>query len=398
MKTNAHLNILDYTIRSIFRHPITHISVIVIFSVVIFIAASLLFVIRSLLFEAENIISFSSEITVQKLIGGRQVPISIDIADEIGKIPGVRAVRPRVWGYLYDNVSGANYTIWGIRDDDIDRLKTMGLSFEEGGFWQGGDRGRIVVGAKLPGSIGLGGVRSLTLTGPSGESESFTIVGLFGVPSSLMTADLILMDEADARDFFGFTDDIATDIMVEVANPVEIAMIAGKIFALFPSCRVVSRAQLMRTYEAVFGYRGGFVIFAWFGCLVAFLFLLWNKGSVMTPSERKELGILKAVGWSTTDVMEVKILEAAIIGLISFAIGFITAYLHVYFFGAMLFKPVLFGWSVLYPDFRLRPVWEVGPIALLFIMTILPYLAASILPAWRSASIDPDDLLRGDKE
>jgi ABC-type lipoprotein release transport system permease subunit len=395
MNANRHTNILDYALRSIRRRWTFHISVIVIFSIVVFIAASLLFTIKSLSVEAENILTFSPDLTVQYLAGGRQVPIPISISDEIERIPGVKDAGPRVWGYLYDNISGANYTIWGVRHEDITELVSKDLSFVEGSFWDSGECGKIVVGASLKDTIGLGDRRSLSLTGPSGETKNFTIVGILGLPSSLMTADMIFMSEDDVRDFFNFQDNLATDLIVDVANPSEVPMIAKKIFDLYPSCRVISKTQLTRTYEAVFGYRGGVVLFTWFGCLVAFLILLLNKGSIITPGERKELGILKALGWSTADIMEEKVFEAGMIALLSFSIGFIGAYLHVYVFGAVLLRPILFGWSVLYPDFRLVPVFEAGPIILIFIMTVVPYFAASVFPAWKSASFESDDLLRG---
>jgi ABC-type lipoprotein release transport system permease subunit len=395
MSIHKHLNVIDYVLSSVVRRYASHIPVMIVFTIIIFVAASFLFAIRSLSWEARRVLSFSPEITVQYLAGGRQVPVPLSLAGALRGIPGVGAARPRIWGYLYDRTSGANYTVWGIGDGDVLRMRSAGISLEDGSFWEKGERGRIVLGRALLEGRGWGRARNLTLTDSAGNPRSFVVSGFLKASSSLVAVDMILMDEEDAGEFLHMEKGFATDIVLEVANPAEVATIVVKIYNINRSLRVVSRAQVLRTYEAVFSYRGGFALFLWTGCLLAFLVLLWHRGGGVSAGERKELGLLKAVGWSTADIMEAKLFEAGIIAILSLFFGLIAAYLHVYVFGAALLKPVLFGWSVLYPAFELVPVREPGPLLLLVAVTLVPFFAVSIMQAWRSSSIETDDLLRG---
>jgi lipoprotein-releasing system permease protein len=55
---------------------------------------------------------------------------------------------------------------------------------------------------------------------------------------------------------------------------------------------------------------------------------------------------------------------------------------------------VLKGWSTLYPDFKLTPFISGYQIAILFFFTVIPYTVATIIPAWRAATIDPDVIMR----
>jgi ABC-type lipoprotein release transport system permease subunit len=53
------------------------------------------------------------------------------------------------------------------------------------------------------------------------------------------------------------------------------------------------------------------------------------------------------------------------------------------------------GWSVLRPDLRLVPSMAAGDILLIMAFTVIPYLAATVIPAWRSATVPADSALGG---
>jgi len=67
----------------------------------------------------------------------------------------------------------------------------------------------------------------------------------------------------------------------------------------------------------------------------------------------------------------------------------------VFFFSASLFRPVLIGWSVIHPSFHLAPPLLFENFLLIFCLSVLPYLAATVIPAWRSASVPADSALSG---
>jgi ABC-type lipoprotein release transport system permease subunit len=42
----------------------------------------------------------------------------------------------------------------------------------------------------------------------------------------------------------------------------------------------------------------------------------------------------------------------------------------------------------------LAPQIDLAQIATLFFLTLLPYVAATIAPVWRAATLDPDEVMR----
>jgi ABC-type lipoprotein release transport system permease subunit len=64
--------------------------------------------------------------------------------------------------------------------------------------------------------------------------------------------------------------------------------------------------------------------------LLAFVIFVWDKASGLSAGERREIGILKAVGWETSDVIQMKFWEGAMISLTAFFTGVILAYVHVF--------------------------------------------------------------------
>jgi ABC-type lipoprotein release transport system permease subunit len=128
---------------------------------------------------------------------------------------------------------------------------------------------------------------------------------------------------------------------------------------------------------------------------MAFVIFAWDKASGLSAEERKEIGILKAVGWDTGDVLLIKFWEGAAVSLSAFLSGVFLAYLHVFIAAAPLVEPVLKGWSVLYPRLRLAPVLDFSQLAVLFFLTVVPYTVVTIVPAWRAATVDPDAVMRG---
>ena len=57
--------------------------------------------------------------------------------------------------------------------------------------------------------------------------------------------------------------------------------------------------------------------------------------------------------------------------------------------------PLLKGWSVLFPEFQFRPQAEPLQILTVFLLTVVPYLMVTLVPAWKAAVIEPDEALRG---
>ncbi|MCG8487026.1 MAG: FtsX-like permease family protein [Chromatiales bacterium] len=370
-----HRYFIDYTLGTMLRHKGKSLGLLTVYTLIIFMLASVMLFSHAMRSEAVTLLADSPEIVVQRIQAGRSVMMPAEYLERIGKLRGVTEKRGRLWGYYYDPTVKANYTVMTSEQDQ--------LSMND-----------IAIGKGIARTRGLSIGDYLTLRSHEGKAFSFKVMRLLESESELISSDLLLMSTEAYRRLFGIEASVYTDLVLSVRNPREIQKIAEKLTLLLPDSRPILREEILRTYESLFSWRQGVMLILLLGSVLAFVIFAWDKASGLSAEERKEIGILKAVGWETGEVMRMKFWEGAIISLMAFLCGYLAAYLHVFYTSAGLFEPVLKGWSVLYPSFQLTPSVDGLQLATLFFFTVLPYILATIVPVWRSSITDPDLVMR----
>ena len=367
--------LIEYTISSLLRHPGKNLGLILVYALIVFLLASVTLFTHALRTEARMILSGSPEIILQKMTAGRHDLIPAAYLETIGRVRGISSKRGRLWGYFYDPAVKANYTLMVPKDRRL-------------------DGNSVTIGAGIARTRGISIGDVLTLRAADGRSFPFEISGILPAESELVSADLILLSESRFRDFFGFPEDRFTDLVFEVRNPRELRTIAEKLSLKLPDTRPILRDEILRTYDSLFGWRQGIVFVLLAGALLAFVIFAWDRASGLSAEERREIGILKAIGWETADVIRMKFWEGSLISFSAFLVGFLAAYVHVFFASAILFEHVLKGWAILYPEFQLTPFIDGLQLVTLMFFSVFPYTVATIIPIWRAAIADPDAVMR----
>ncbi len=381
------LKILEYALSSLARRKFKNFSIIAIYSFTIASLASILLLTHSLKEIAVNVLADGPDIVVQRLTGGRHDMIPASNAQAIEKLIGVGRVTPRIWGYYYDGLYQTNYTILGVHE------KLPPLEMVKGRMVARDGECTVGQGVATTQNAEIG--NELLLINSKGIGHTCEITGMFKAQSNLWTNDLILFSQDDLQRFFATPDGLATDIIVEVYNPKEIPVVAQKIKQLFPDTRPVTLNEILHTYQSVFNWRSGMMLTIFASSLIAFSILAWDKATGISGEEKQEIGILKAIGWDTSDILALKFSEGSVISVTSFLLGISLAYIHVFLLGAPLLVPVLKGWSVLFPRLQLVPYVDMYQIFTLGFLTIIPYMASTVLPSWKSAITDPESIMRG---
>lgn len=387
------LNILDYALYSLRRKFFKNASVLIIFILVIFLFASFQLVSRALTEAAQKILATAPDITVQQLSAGRQVEIATSAKAQLAPIFGIKTIDDRIWGYYFDASNGANYTIIGLSTLVNDSFSTPQFGIYEGRLPAADKRGQVVISDTVRRLLQLGNRKNFSLFRPDLTQASFKTVGLFTKKTDILTADLIVMNLADARDLFAIADGFVTDLLVAVANPEEIDTIARKISEKLPGSRVITRNQILKTYKVVFTWRSGLGTICLLTALAAFVVLAWDKASGLSQEEIKEVGILKILGWQTGDIIFLRFCESLSLALLAFCCGYLLAWVHVVFLNGALFRPVFLGWSVIRPNVTLAPPFAAADLLVVFSLSVIPYLCATAVPAWRAATVRADKVI-----
>ncbi|HCK80403.1 MAG TPA: FtsX-like permease family protein [Candidatus Competibacter sp.] len=368
--------LIDYTLAALLRRKTRNLGLLLVYALLVFLFASVLLLSQGLRREAAALLQDAPEVIVQRLAAGRHDLLPADWLDSLRRIRGVSDARGRLWGYYYDPAVKANYTVMAAAERPL-------------------AEGEILIGAALARvrAIGVGDVFSLRAA--SGPPALFKVAGILEPSSELLSADLLLLSESGFRALFQFPPERYTDAVLTVSNPREASTVARKIALALPSSRPILRSEMLRTYDAVFDWREGVTFLALAAPLLAFAVLAWDKAAGLSAEEKREIGILKAIGWETGDILRMKLWEGALLSLTAFLLGYLLAWWQVFHGGARLFAPILKGWAVLYPDFRLTPTVDPGQILIVLAVTVVPYIVATLVPGWRAAIADPDAAMRG---
>jgi ABC-type lipoprotein release transport system permease subunit len=386
--------LLMYALGALVRRRGRNTAIAVGLTLVVGLFASVLFLGDALRAEVEAGTRHVPDLGVQRLVAGRPALVPVDTARAIAAIPGVRSVTPRVWGYLFAPPISANVTVLGA-----DGREALPPTLVAGRALRPGERGACVLGAALADALGVRAGDEIALAGaPGADPEGvhlLRVVGTFRDASALRTADLLVTSDADARALLGVADGFATDLAVTLTTPDEARVATEKILRLIPGARVIEKERLRRAYALTLDGRSGLLTAALLPALAALLLLAWDRLTGLTETERRELGVLKAVGWEVRDVLTARVWESALVAVCGATLGVLAAYAYVFLAQAPGLAGALFGWSALYPPLRLTPQVDAAQTLALVAGVAVPFVAVGLVPAWRAATLDPDRALRG---
>jgi len=371
--------LIDFAVSSLLRRKWRNGGLVAVYTLIVFVLGSIMMFGDAIRREAAAVLKGAPEVTAQAMLMGRHDFVTRADIQKLGTLRGVTHIEGRLWGYHYDTASAANYTL------QVPTARDSAHALAPG---------ETIVGEGVARVRKLSPGKYLFLVSAEGKLLKLKVRDTLSTASAIISSDLVLVSEADFRAFYNLGSDVFTDIAMRITNPQEVSKAAEKAALRLPGFRFVTRADMLRTYEALFSWREGLLLAVFAGALLAFIILAWDKASGLSAEERREIGILKGIGWDTGDVIALKMWEGGLVSVTAFLLGIVLAYGHVFLFSAPLLEPVLKGWSTLYPRFPLTPSVDALELSTLAFLSIVPYMAAIVVPVWRAASADPDAVMR----
>ncbi len=391
-KINVYL--LEYAINSILRQKYKSFFIIAILTLLVSLLTSVFFIANSIKYELNSTLDALPDIVVQKVKAQRYCDIDVKDADTILDIAGVIDAVPRVWGYYYFENAGVNFSIVGIDEFESQYKKSLSLIVDKQqlDFSKGAS---MLVGKGVSRIMKKNYYKEyFNFIKPDGTLKKVYLAGVFDADTQLESNDMIVMTKEDAREIFDMPESKATDIVLKVSNPSEVAMIASKIKLLFVDTRVITKDDLKVSYQNIFDYKSGIFLALFIISLFTFFMIIYDKASGLSNEETREVGILKAIGWRVEDILQEKFYEGFIISFISYMLGVILAFCFVYVFDAPLLQNIFTGYSQLKTSFELVFVFDMQTLFLVFFLSVPIYIAATIIPSWKIATLDADEVIR----
>ena len=185
-----------------------------------------------------------------------------------------------------------------------------------------------------------------------------------------------------------------SDILLEISNKAEVDFLADKIRRYHHDLRVITKSEMLRKYENLYDFKSGWFLALLLTSVLAFAIILYDKSSGISSEEKREIAILKALGWDISDIIKFKLIEASILSMLTFFIALNLAIFFVYFLKAPILSEVFSGFSNLKLDFDLIFVFDFKLVVLLFLLSVPLYVAVSIIPAYKASVRDIGEVLR----
>ena len=88
-------------------------------------------------------------------------------------------------------------------------------------------------------------------------------------------------------------------------------------------------------------------------------------------------------------------MEGTVLGVLAGSAGIVLGVFYNAVLNAPVLKDVMLGWATLYPAFPVPFAVTLQSIFLMYAITIIPVLFATVIPSWLNATVDPDIAMRG---
>ena len=392
MKNSVFFNFLFLLLS---KHKSKHIAIFIISILIVFLISSVLFISNSLKKEVFFTLNNQSDFVIQKTNNGKIFDTPISWIDDFSSINGLKNLQQRVYGQYYFMPENVYFTIVGVdlfeentNKNINDLLKTLNIS----NFLQNDS---MIIG---------NGIKKIFDKYHYFDSYDFKLLDKNTInikifkdlpkEANLVANDLIIMDINLAKKILNIDEENSTDIVLNVPNDLEKQNIKEQLILKHSNIRILQKENLKKEYENMFNYKGGIFLVLFIVVIFTFILILYQRYSMISSSDKKEIGILKAVGWSIKDIIKLKIIENFIVGFMAFIIGVIIAYIFVFILNAPILKNIFIGFSNVQNDFILNANIEFTTLITLFLFFIIPFLSAVLIPVWKIAVIDANESMK----
>lgn len=344
--------------------------------------------------KAQSLLSVDegADIYVTMDLFGRNGVIPIADAAAIKTMDGVFEAVPRVVGRIA--INGRSAVLLGI---PIDR-RTYDLTIIQGAPPQPGE---VAIGKKLAQALNLGadgqigiGARAISIIDhvPYFMKKMYRVSGILDASADIRTADLVLMDINDAVSVYEM-DGFATDIAI-YTKPGASARVNEGLMKMNSAYRIQSK-ELVKTYvERGLNTRGGvFTALYLVAIAVAVPAVLVSTG-IGLPERKKEIGVLKATGWRTSDVMEMTVFETVLYAVTGASAAFLVSFIWVRLLNGFFIARLFISGTGDIPSFPVPSQFFPLPFFYAIFLALTVTMVGSIITTWRTAAVAPGEALR----
>jgi len=350
-------------------------------------------------------------ITTKKFSEKRQFyPVTENIAQPEEIIAAIKAdpeISPQLslitervnFGVLLANQGNNKYAAALAGDAEIEKeLLLLQNSLQKGGRYLQSER-ETIIGAKIADALNLKLGDTLKVMTPGADYalhlRKFAVVGIFETGLNLLDDKFFQIPLSDAKKLLRMGGS-TQQIIIMLKDYKKASDIAAKIRALLNNGQlaVVSWTEHGEWASMVDKVA---VIYNYFYFFIAFLgaFIITNILMMVVLERRKEIGIVKSMGISNFEVLNLFLFEGVILGLIGSLVGLAIGMLFNIYFGVfgLDFSAMLGSFN--FPmDQRIYCEISIGSMTNILLMGVIVSALVSVLPSWRASRMNAVDAIK----
>ncbi len=387
MAIKRHLNLILTAAANLLRFKIKSMVVVLCLVAVIFPFITGISIMEGIKSQAQISVQEGADVYVTEDKYGSNAPISLKYIPALESLDGVLRVVPRVVGraYFFDKL----VTIAGIH-----RFPAS-LEIIKGRIPN--SPGDVLMGMALARQMGLQVGTKFSFV--FNTSKIFRVVGIFTSKCTIWSALLVCMSFEDAQELFR-TPGMATDILIYTRHGyseavAEVLQDKEQLKRLkLPYLRVQDKRLIHLYTQKGFNTKGGvFTALYTVAFALGIPALLVASGLGFTE-RRREIGILKATGWQTQEVLEMAFMENIMLSLLATPVAVLASFVCLKILNGFFIAQFFIAEVEIMPPFpvpsRLFPM----PCLLGLLVSFLITSVGSIYTTWRTAVVTPSDAMR----
>lgn len=328
---------------------------------------------------------------------GRGAPLPLEAVEQIATLAGVTRATPRIVGPLALGADGHPAVAVGVSRPPPASVADA----VEGRWFDPSHANELVVGGALAArlKLQLGSRLPPFYHNRHGEHVS-QVVGIFLPEAPVWQANLLLVSFDTAAAFFD-QEGLATEILVE-CRPGAAQEVAENIARLSwdrPDgarlrARVSTRADWESLWSSAVAHRGGIFQLHWLLALSVAILAVMVTSGFGAGERRREVGILKALGWQTDEILLRSATESLLLSVAGASLAIVVDWIWLRVFNgygiAGLFLPGLDASPRVRVPFRLAPL----PAGLGLLLSWAVVTCGSLYSTWRTAIAAPREAMR----
>lgn len=319
-----------------------------------------------------------------------------DIAD-IERIQGVRDVSTQLSGTAYAEYNGET-TIVSLTGMEIEVMQRQyeSQSLAAGDFLKEGDQNKIMIGYSIAhdtfdADIAVGGRIMI-------DGKKFFVSGIFAKQGmgGVSSDSIVLLNIQDFKKLTGQSN--ISLIYLRVNNVKDAESIAVIIQEAINEnhgrkdfATATTMTSILETVQTITGVLQLVLVGIASIALVVASIGIMNTMLTSVMERTREIGIMKAIGATTRDIMSIFIIEGALMSSVGGIIGIILGV-----FGSQALTLILGSFMSMGAggSFQLVPIITITTVVLAIAVSLIVGILSSLYPAWKAARMSPIEAVR----